>query len=298
MLATLPLKQLSEPVHARFGWHLIEVLDRRSHDTTDEVKRENCARAIRANKAEEERELWLRRLRDQAFVCNYIVAGVNECMAARTDGAAPRGPTALARRTDSARRSRAANSRRMAADLPVIVVSSGEPAGIGPDICLALAEHPIRARLAVLADSAMLAARATRARRAHWVSRVPHRAADGPAPRRQPAGDADARARAGRRGAARPRQLAVRARSSCAAAWSSVKARAAHALVTAPVQKSVISAAGLRVLGPYRIPRRAHRRRATGDAARGQDRCAWRSRRRTCRCARSPMRSTPRSSSA
>jgi peptidyl-prolyl cis-trans isomerase SurA len=86
MLATLPLKELGEPVHSRFGWHLIEVLDRRSHDTTDEVKRENCARSIRANKAEEERELWLRRLRDQAFVCNYIVAGVNECMAARTDG--------------------------------------------------------------------------------------------------------------------------------------------------------------------------------------------------------------------
>jgi peptidyl-prolyl cis-trans isomerase SurA len=84
MLDTLPLKQLSEPVQSRFGWHIIEVLDRREHDTTDEVKRENCVRAIRANKAEEERELWLRRLRDQAFVCNYLTAGVNECMAART----------------------------------------------------------------------------------------------------------------------------------------------------------------------------------------------------------------------
>ena len=44
------------------------MLERRSHDTTDEVKREDCAREIRASKAEEERELWLRRLRDQAFV--------------------------------------------------------------------------------------------------------------------------------------------------------------------------------------------------------------------------------------
>jgi peptidyl-prolyl cis-trans isomerase SurA len=68
VLANLELNQLSEPVKSRFGWHLIQVLERRSHDTTDEVKREQCGRQIRAAKAEEERELWLRRLRDQAFV--------------------------------------------------------------------------------------------------------------------------------------------------------------------------------------------------------------------------------------
>jgi peptidyl-prolyl cis-trans isomerase SurA len=68
MLATLPLRSLSEPFQTRFGWHIAEVLERRSFDTTDEVKQQNCAREIRASKAEEERELWLRRLRDQAFV--------------------------------------------------------------------------------------------------------------------------------------------------------------------------------------------------------------------------------------
>jgi peptidyl-prolyl cis-trans isomerase SurA len=67
-LAELPLAQLSEPIKTRYGWHLVEVLDRRSHDTTDEVKRADCARQVRESKAEEERELWLRRLRDQAFV--------------------------------------------------------------------------------------------------------------------------------------------------------------------------------------------------------------------------------------
>jgi len=67
-IANLPLNELSEPIKSRFGWHLVEVLERRSHDTTDEVKRDQCARQIRASKAEEERELWLRRLRDQAFV--------------------------------------------------------------------------------------------------------------------------------------------------------------------------------------------------------------------------------------
>jgi peptidyl-prolyl cis-trans isomerase SurA len=67
-LAQMPLNTLSEPIKTRFGWHLVEVLERRSHDTTDEVKREECVRQIRAGKGEEERELWLRRLRAQAFV--------------------------------------------------------------------------------------------------------------------------------------------------------------------------------------------------------------------------------------
>ena len=68
MLATLEVGVLSEPFKTRFGWHIVEILDSRSYDTTDEVKQQQCAREIRASKAEEERELWLRRLRDQAFV--------------------------------------------------------------------------------------------------------------------------------------------------------------------------------------------------------------------------------------
>jgi len=67
-LDALPLKTLSEPIQSRYGWHIAEVLERREHDVTDEVKRDECARAVRQSKAEEERELWLRRLRDQAFV--------------------------------------------------------------------------------------------------------------------------------------------------------------------------------------------------------------------------------------
>ena len=67
-IAALPLNELSQPIKSRFGWHLAQVLERRSYDTTDEMKRTQCARQIRAAKAEEERELWLRRLRDQAFV--------------------------------------------------------------------------------------------------------------------------------------------------------------------------------------------------------------------------------------
>jgi peptidyl-prolyl cis-trans isomerase SurA len=67
-VSKLPLKKLSEPIRSRFGWHLVEVMEQRSHDVTDEKKREDCGRQIRASKSEEERELWLRRLRDQTYV--------------------------------------------------------------------------------------------------------------------------------------------------------------------------------------------------------------------------------------
>ncbi len=44
--------------------------------------------------------------------------------------------------------------------LPLIAVTSGEPAGIGPDICLALARHPAASRLVVVGDRGMLEDRA------------------------------------------------------------------------------------------------------------------------------------------
>jgi peptidyl-prolyl cis-trans isomerase SurA len=68
VLNSLQVNELSEPFETRFGWHLIEVTDSRSYDTTEEIKEQRCVDQIRASKVEEERELWLRRLRDQAFV--------------------------------------------------------------------------------------------------------------------------------------------------------------------------------------------------------------------------------------
>jgi peptidyl-prolyl cis-trans isomerase SurA len=46
----------------------VQLLGRREFDNTDELKRRQAIDAIRASKADEETELWLRRLRDEAYV--------------------------------------------------------------------------------------------------------------------------------------------------------------------------------------------------------------------------------------
>lgn len=72
IMDTLEIGEVSEPFRSPFGWHILEVLERRVYDNTEDLKRRNCDMRIRNSKMEDETQLWIRRLRDEAFVVKRI----------------------------------------------------------------------------------------------------------------------------------------------------------------------------------------------------------------------------------
>ena len=68
VLAQLQPDEISEPFRTQYGWHIIQLLGRRQYDTTAEDERQQAFMALREAKVDEETELWLRRLRDEAYV--------------------------------------------------------------------------------------------------------------------------------------------------------------------------------------------------------------------------------------
>jgi len=64
----LKIGEVSQPVRSPFGWHLIQVLERRTEDASADRKRLLARQALRARKSDEAYQDWLRQMRDRAYV--------------------------------------------------------------------------------------------------------------------------------------------------------------------------------------------------------------------------------------
>jgi peptidyl-prolyl cis-trans isomerase SurA len=70
VMDTLKPGEVSQPFQTPFGWHLVQVMERRSEELSEDRKKIAARQAIRARKADEAYQDWLRQQRDRAFVEN------------------------------------------------------------------------------------------------------------------------------------------------------------------------------------------------------------------------------------
>ena len=68
VLEELEINEISEPFKSRFGWHIVQVLGRRNHDNTENIKRARARKVIGDRKLNEALQNWNRELLDEAYI--------------------------------------------------------------------------------------------------------------------------------------------------------------------------------------------------------------------------------------
>ncbi|MCA1797917.1 MAG: peptidylprolyl isomerase [Xanthomonadaceae bacterium] len=71
-ITSLTPGEVSEPFASEYGWHIVQVMERRAHDGTDQMRIAQARRVLRERKAEEELEQWLLRLRGETYIENRL----------------------------------------------------------------------------------------------------------------------------------------------------------------------------------------------------------------------------------
>ena len=66
-MAQMEIGEISRPFRSQFGWHILQVEERRQEDITDDVLRDKAARILTSRRFEDELQIWLRELRDEEW---------------------------------------------------------------------------------------------------------------------------------------------------------------------------------------------------------------------------------------
>ena len=70
--------KLTAPFRSAYGWHVLEVRDRREQDASEEAQRDLATRVLHAQRFDERLQEWLREIRDEAFVEMRLDTGGGE----------------------------------------------------------------------------------------------------------------------------------------------------------------------------------------------------------------------------
>ena len=82
VMAETPQGVLSKPFRTQYGWHVLEVLGRRSTDSTTQAREQQAMNALRNRKYDEELQSWLRQIRDEAYVEIKLPGATNQAASA------------------------------------------------------------------------------------------------------------------------------------------------------------------------------------------------------------------------
>ncbi|MDC0088985.1 peptidylprolyl isomerase [Porticoccaceae bacterium] len=67
-MGSIELNEVSAPFLSQFGWHILQVTERRKQDFSENITRNRAQNLLRQRKYEEELQVWLQEIRDEAFV--------------------------------------------------------------------------------------------------------------------------------------------------------------------------------------------------------------------------------------
>ena len=64
----MDINQISQPFRTQFGWHIVQVTERRNQDFSEDIKRSQASQILKQRKFQEELQVWQQEIRDEAFI--------------------------------------------------------------------------------------------------------------------------------------------------------------------------------------------------------------------------------------